>query len=274
MALIPFLGKDFFPTVDAGEFKLHIRGKTGTRVEETARSSATRSRRRSARRFPANEVDGILDNIGLPYSGINLSYSNSGVIGTADADILVSLKPGHKPTAGYQRQLRIDLPQEFPGTLFTFQPADIVSQILNFGLPAPIDIQFIGTKVNDNLDLARKVADQVSRVCRARLTSTCTRSTTSPRLNINMDRNQAEQIGLTASNIAQSVLVSLSGSFQTCADLLPRSEKWRELQHRDPGAAVQHQLDPGPGEHPAAWHEAARRCWPTWRRSAATPSRP
>jgi multidrug efflux pump subunit AcrB len=213
MILIPYLGKDFFPTVDAGEFKLHIRAKTGTRVEETAKlcdqiEAAIR------KEIPGGELDSILDNIGLPYSGINLSYSNSGVIGTADADILVSLKPGHRPTADYQRKLRIDLPREFPGTLFTFQPADIVSQILNFGLPAPIDIQFIGTKVNDNLDLARKVADQISHVPGA-VDVNVHQVYDGPKLQINMDRNQAEQIGITASNIAQSVLVTLSGSFQT-----------------------------------------------------------
>jgi multidrug efflux pump subunit AcrB len=213
MALVPFLGQDFFPTVDAGEFKLHIRAKTGTRVEETAKlcdqiEGAIR------KEIPAKEVDGILDNIGLPYSGINLSYSNSGVTGTADADILVSLKPGHKPTADYQRQLRIDLPKEFPGTLFTFQPADIVSQILNFGLPAPIDIQFVGTKVNDNLNLARKVADQLSHVPGA-VDVNVHQAYDEPRFQIAMDRSQAERVGITASNIAQSVLVSLSGSFQT-----------------------------------------------------------
>ena len=213
MVLVPFLGQDFFPTVDAGEFKLHIRAKTGTRVEETARlcdqiETAIR------KEIPAAELEGILDNIGLPYSGINLSYSNSGVIGTADADILVSLKPGHKPTAGYQRQLRIDLPREFPGTLFAFQPADIVSQILNFGLPAPIDIQFIGTKVAANLDLARKVSDQLSHVPGA-VDVNVHQVYDEPRLQISMDRSHAEKVGLTASNIAQSVLVSLSGSFQT-----------------------------------------------------------
>ena len=213
MALIPFLGQDFFPTVDAGEFKLHIRARTGTRVEETAKlcdqiEAAIR------KKIPAKDLGGILDNIGLPYSGINLSYSNSGVIGTADADILVSLKPGHQPTANYQRQLRIDLPHEFPGTLFTFQPADIVSQILNFGLPAPIDIQFVGTKVDDNLNLARKVADQVSRIPGA-VDVNVHQVYDEPRFNITMDRSQAEQIGITASNIAQSVLVALSGSFQT-----------------------------------------------------------
>ena len=213
MLLVPFLGQDFFPTVDAGEFKLHIRAKTGTRVEETARlcdqiEAAIR------KEIPAKELDGILDNIGLPYSGINLSYSNSGVIGTADADILVSLKPGHHPTAGYQRRLRIDLPHEFPGTLFTFQPADIVSQILNFGLPAPIDIQFVGTKVAQNLDLARKVSEQLSRIPGA-VDVNVHQVYDEPRFNITMDRSQAEKVGITASNIAQSVLVSLSGSFQT-----------------------------------------------------------
>ena len=213
MILIPFLGQDFFPTVDAGEFKLHIRAQTGTRVEETARlcdqiEAAIR------KEIPARDLDGILDNIGLPYSGINLSYSNSGVIGTADADIMVSLKPGHKPTANYQRQLRIDLPREFPGTLFTFQPADIVSQILNFGLPAPIDIQLIGTKVNQNLDLGRKIAEQLSHVPGA-VDVNVHQVYDEPHYQITMDRSQAEQVGITASNIAQSVLVSLSGSFQT-----------------------------------------------------------
>jgi len=213
MALIPFLGQDFFPTVDAGEFKLHIRARTGLRVEETAKlcdqiEAAIR------KEIPAKDLDGILDNIGLPYSGINLSYSNSGVIGTADADILVSLKPGHKPTADYQRQLRIDLPREFPGTLFAFQPADIVSQILNFGLPAPIDIQLVGTKVAQNLDLARKIAAQLSTVPGA-VDVNVHQVYDEPHFQINMDRSQAERVGITAGNIAQSVLVSLSGSFQT-----------------------------------------------------------
>jgi multidrug efflux pump subunit AcrB len=213
MILIPFLGRDFFPTVDAGEFKLHIRTKTGTRVEDTAKlcdqiEAAIR------KEIPASELDGILDNIGLPYSGINLSYSNSGVIGTADADILVSLKPNHKPTANYQRQLRIDLPHEFPGTLVTFQPADIVSQILNFGLPAPIDIQLVGANVAKNLDLARTIAQQVSRIPGA-VDVNVHQVYDEPHFEINMDRSQAEQMGITANNIAQSVLVSLSGSFQT-----------------------------------------------------------
>jgi multidrug efflux pump subunit AcrB len=213
LVLIPFLGQDFFPTVDAGEFKLHIRAKTGTRVEETAKL-CDQIEDKIRQEIPGKELDGILDNIGLPYSGINLSYSNSGVIGTADADILVSLKPDHKPTADYQRKLRIDLPRVFPGTLFTFQPADIVSQILNFGLPAPIDIQFIGKSVNKNLDLARKVAQQLSQVPGA-VDVNVHQVYDEPRFEVTMDRSQAESVGVTASNIAQSVLVTLSGSFQT-----------------------------------------------------------
>jgi multidrug efflux pump subunit AcrB len=213
MFLIPFLGQDFFPTVDAGEFKLHIRAKTGTRIEETARL-CDQIEASIRKKIPGKELDGILDNIGLPYSGINLSYSNSGVIGTGDADILVSLKPGHKPTANYQRQLRLDLPKEFPGTLFAFQPADIVSQILNFGLPSPIDIQFVGTKVQDNLNLARKVSEQLARVPGA-VDVNVHQVYDEPKFQITIDRSQAEKLGITASNVAQSVLVSLSGSFQT-----------------------------------------------------------
>jgi multidrug efflux pump subunit AcrB len=213
MALIPFLGQDFFPTVDAGEFKLHIRAKTGTRIEETAKlcddiEAVIRQK------IPAKDLDSVLDNIGLPYSGINTSYSNSGVIGSADADILVSLKPGHKPTADYQRQLRLDLPKKFPGTLFMFQPADIVSQILNFGLPAPIDIQIVGRDASKNVDVAREIAGKLQLIPGA-VDAHVQQTFDEPKFDITMDRSQAEKIGLTASNIAQSVLVSLSGSFQT-----------------------------------------------------------
>jgi multidrug efflux pump subunit AcrB len=213
MVLIPFLGQDFFPTVDAGQFKLHIRAKTGTRIEETAKL-CDQIEASIRKKIDPKDLDAILDNIGLPYSGINLSYSNSGVVGSADADIQVSLKPGHKPTADYQRQLRIDLPKEFPGTLFAFQPADIVSQILNFGLPAPIDIQFIGTHPYQSLDLARQVAQKLALVPGA-VDVRVQQPYDGPRLDINMDRSQAEQVGLTGQQIAQSVLVSLSGSFQT-----------------------------------------------------------
>jgi len=213
MFLVPFLGQDFFPTVDAGQFKLHIRAKTGTRIEETARL-CDQIETVIRQKIDPKDLDAILDNIGLPYSGINLSYSNSGVVGSADADIQVSLKPGHKPTADYQRQLRIDLPKEFPGILFAFQPADIVSQILNFGLPAPIDIQFIGRDAYKSLDLARQAAQQLAQVPGA-VDVRVHQPYDGPRLDITMNRSQAEQLGITGQQIAQSALVALSGSFQT-----------------------------------------------------------
>jgi len=213
LLLVPFLGQDFFPSVDAGQFKLHLRAKTGTRIEETARLCDEIEK--SIRQVIApQDLDSILDNIGLPYSGINLSYSNSGVIGSSDADIQVSLKPGHRPTADYQKELRVKLPQEFPGTLFMFQPADIVNQILNFGLPAPIDIQIQGTDVGKSLALAVKLQDQLKQVPGA-VDVHVQQAYDEPRFNVLMDRSQAERTGITAQQIAQSVLVSLSGSFQT-----------------------------------------------------------
>jgi multidrug efflux pump subunit AcrB len=213
MALVPFLGQDFFPTVDAGEFKLHIRAKTGTRIEETAKlcdqiEAAIR------KEIPTAELGGILDNLGVPYSSINLSYSNSGVIGTADGDILVSLNPGHQPTASYQRKLRLDLPREFPGTSFFFQPSDIVNQILNFGLSAPIDIQLMGRDITGNLALANKIVDQVRQIPGA-VDVHVQQVYDEPQFAIHMDRSQAEQLGITARDIATTVLNSLSGSFQT-----------------------------------------------------------
>ena len=212
LLLLPFLGEDFFPTVDAGQFKLHFRAKTGTRIEETAKLT-DQIEQVIRQDIPADQLDGILDNLGLPYSGINLSYSNSGVIGSADGDVQVQLK-GHGLVAKYQRLLRIDLPKKFPGTLFMFQPADIVSQILNFGLPAPIDIKIVGANVGANLALAGKIVDQVKQVPGA-VDVHIQQPYDSPRFNIAMDRSQAQQLNITAHDIATSVLVSLSGSFQT-----------------------------------------------------------
>jgi multidrug efflux pump subunit AcrB len=212
LLLLPFLGEDFFPTVDAGQFKLHFRAKTGTRIEETAKL-ADEIEKVIRQDIPADQLDGILDNLGLPYSGINTSYSNSGVIGSADGDVQVQLK-GHGLVAKYQRLLRIDLPKKFPGTMFMFQPADIVSQILNFGLPAPIDIKIVGADVGDNLALAGKIVDQLKQVPGA-VDVHIQQPYDSPRFNIVMNRSQAQQLNITAHDIATSVLVSLSGSFQT-----------------------------------------------------------
>ena len=155
-ALVPWLGENFFPDTDSGQFILHVRAKTGTRIEETARLADLVEN--SIRRvIPPQELDNILDNIGLPYSAINYMHSTSGAIGAADADILVSLKENHRPTAEYVRELRKKLPGEFPGTTFYFLPADIVTQILNFGLPAPIDIQIEGADIQGNRQIADKI---------------------------------------------------------------------------------------------------------------------
>lgn len=212
-ALLPWLGRDFFPSVDAGQFKLHLRAKTGTRIEETARlcdlvEGAIR------RVIPRDELETIIDNIGLPSSGTNLTYNNSGTIGTADADIVVSLNKGHAPTQDYIKRLRKELPAQFPGTMFYFLPADIVSQILNFGLPAPIDVQVIGKKIAENRAFALKLLQrlrQVPGLVDVRLQQPFDQ----PRLMVNVDRTKAQQIGLSQREIASSLLITLSGSFQT-----------------------------------------------------------
>ena len=211
--LYPWLGQDFFPSVDAGQFKLHIRARTGTRIEETARlcDLVEQSIRQQ---IPPDEVSSVLDNIGLPYSGINLSYSNSAPVGTADADILVSLAEHHAPTENYVHNLRLALPQEFPGVTFSFLPADIVSQILNFGLPAPIDVQVVGYNLAANTAFADKLLQQIRHVpgtTDLRIQQTFDQ----PYLHINVDRTKAQQVGFTQHDIAQNLLISLSGSFQT-----------------------------------------------------------
>jgi len=211
--LEPWLGQDFFPTSDTGEFKLHMRAKTGTRIEETARicDLVEQSIRRQ---IPASQLVGILDEIGLPYSSINTIYSNSAPIGSADADIMVTLTKGHRPTVEFMRRLRNTLPQEFPGNSFYFLPDDIVSQILNFGLPAPIDVQVIGQNVDANRDLADRIMDQMRRVpglADLRIQQVFDE----PRLHVFADRTIAAQNGYTALDVANSLLISLSGSFQT-----------------------------------------------------------
>jgi len=140
---VPFLSQNFFPAVDAGTFRLHVQAPTGTRIEQTA-ALVDRVEAAIRQQIPASELEGMIDNIGLPVSGINLSYNDSGISGPADGDILVSLKPGHRPAANYVRSLRLSLNRDFPAITFYFLPADIVSQTINFGLPAPLDIQVVG----------------------------------------------------------------------------------------------------------------------------------
>ena len=188
LALVPVLGQDFFPSVDAGQIRLHTRAKTGTRIEDTA-SLNDQIERVIRQQIPAPELAGILDNIGLPTSGINLSYSNSGTIGKADAEILISLQAKHHPTAQYVERLREELPKAFPGTSFFFEPADIVSQILNFGLPSPIDIQIAGPNLADNFAVATRIANEIRSVPGA-VDVHIQQALDQPRLQYTVDRTQ------------------------------------------------------------------------------------
>jgi len=212
-ALLPWVGQDFFPSVDSGQFKLHLRAQTGTRIEETAAlCDHVDSVIRAA--IPSRDLGTIIDNIGLPNSGINLSYSTSAPIGTADADILVSLKEGHRPTADYVHDLRKTLVDEFPGVMFYFLPADIVTQILNFGLPAPIDVQVIGNNDQANHLFATRLLSQIKQVP-GTVDVRIQQPFDQPKLHLTVDRARAQETGLTERDIANSMLVSLSGSGQT-----------------------------------------------------------
>ncbi|HLV88748.1 MAG TPA: efflux RND transporter permease subunit [Candidatus Sulfotelmatobacter sp.] len=214
LGLFSFLGQDFFPQVDAGLLRLHVRARAGLRVEETARlcdeiESALREQ------IPQGQLQTMLDNIGLPNSGINQSYSSSGTIGTSDAEILIGLDPEHHPpTAELIRNLREFLPHRFPGVEFFFQPADIVSQILNFGLPAPIDVQVVGTDMQSSYGIAQKIANRMRHIP-GTADVHVQQMLSLPTLHMDIERTRVTQVGLTARDVAQSALVSLSGSFQT-----------------------------------------------------------
>jgi len=211
--LVPWLGQDFFPSVDGGSFKLHLRGPTGMRIEDTA-DLCDLVEGSIRRHIPANEVQSVIDNIGLPYSGINLSYSNSAPVGSSDADILVTLSANHHPTSMYVQRLRMSLPKEFPGVTFAFLPADMVGQILNFGLPAPIDVQIIGNNLAANRRYADALLSKLKYVP-GTADMRIQQPFDEPYLRFRVERTKAQQLGFTAHDIAQNLLVSLSGSFQT-----------------------------------------------------------
>jgi multidrug efflux pump subunit AcrB len=211
--LAPFLGEDFFPSVDAGQFKIHVRARTGTRIEETA-ALCDHIDATIREHIPAGEIVDIVDNIGLPYSGLNLSYSTSAPIGPADADIQVQLTPDHHPTEAYVDRLRFTLARQYPGVTFYVLPVDIVTQILNFGLSAPIDIQIVGPNLYGNRALAERMLDDVRHVSGA-VDARIQQPFDYPNMTVNVDRTRASTIGLTQQNVAQSILVALSGSFQT-----------------------------------------------------------
>jgi len=210
--LIPWLGQDFFPNTDSGQFILHLRAKSGTRIEETAKLSdqVETSIRRT---IPERELDSVADNIGLPYSSINYMHSTSGLIGAGDADILVSLNENHHPTAAYMRELRKQLPAQFPGTSFYFLPADITTQILNFGLPAPVDIQIEGADTEGNRRVAQKMLAELSQVPGI-ADPRMQQPFDYPLYEIAIDRTKATQAGFSERDVANSMLNSLSGSFQ------------------------------------------------------------
>jgi len=212
-ALVPLVGQDFFPSVDSGEFTLHMRAPTGTRIEQTADlCDHVESDIRSE--IPPSELTTIIDNIGLPYSSLNLSYSNSAPIGAGDADILVELAPGHPPTQQYVRALRRRLGTDFPGVQFYELPTDIVTQILNFGLPAPIDIQIVGKNLSANRQFADNLLDQLKFVP-GTVDLRIQQMFNTPELHIDVNRTKAQQVGFSALDVAQNLLISLSGSFQT-----------------------------------------------------------
>lgn len=210
--LVPFLGSDFFPAVDAGQVLMHVRVPVGTRVEETAARFA-RIEAAVRRVIPADEIETMVDNIGLPPSNINLTYNNTGVMGSQDGDFQIALRRGHRPTAEYVRALRETLPAQFPDTTFSFPPADIVSQILNFGAPAPIDIQIRGNNVEGNFAYAQALLKRlrsIPGIADARIQQ----SNKAPVFNVDLDRTQAQLLGLTTRDVTNSLVVNLAGSSQ------------------------------------------------------------
>ena len=235
LGLFSFLGQDFFPQVDAGLLKLHVRGRPGLRVEESARlcdeiESSLREQ------IPQGQLQTILDNIGLPNSGINQSYSSNGTIGTSDAEILIALDPEHHiPTADLTRHLREFLPRHFPGVEFFFQPADIVTQILNFGIPAPIDVQVVGTDLQTNYEIAQRIAGRMRHIP-GTADVHVQQLMSLPTLHMDIERTRVTQVGLTARDVAQSALVSLSGSFQTSPNfwLNPKNEVTYQIAVQSP----------------------------------------
>jgi CzcA family heavy metal efflux pump len=235
LGLFMFLGEDFFPQVDAGLLRLHVRGRAGLRVEETAKlCDEVEATLRQA--IAPGEVQTILDNIGLPNSGINQSYSSNGTIGSSDAEILIALDPEHHhPTAGYIRQLRQELPRRFPGVEFFFQPADIVTQILNFGLPAPVDVQVVGTDMGTSYAIAQQIANKMRHIPGAADVHV-QQLLSLPTLHMDIERTRVTQVGLTARDVAQSALVSLSGSFQTTPNfwLNPHNEVTYQVAVQSP----------------------------------------
>ena len=207
------LGEDFFPAVDAGQIRLHMRAATGTRIEETARLS-DQVEQSIRELIPEKELDAVLANIGVTISSMNMSYNNAGTFGVIDSEILISLKQGHEPTRTHIDRLRAELPRLYPGTEFYFQPPDIISQILNFGSQAPIDIQFSGKDMNASYAMAKQLLAKIEKIPGV-VDAHIHQRLDQPTIALNTDRTALQALNLSAANVAQNVLVSLSGSFQT-----------------------------------------------------------
>jgi multidrug efflux pump subunit AcrB len=210
--LTPYLGRNFFPTVDTGQILMHVRLRIGTRVEESAKQFAE-IQKAIQQVIPADELGTMVDNIGMPISGINLTYNNTGVIGSQDGDIQIKLNEDHRPTADYIRKLREELPRQFPGVVFAFLPADIISQILNFGAPAPIDLQIRGANLAANFEYANLLLRKIRHVPGA-ADARIQQSPSNPTLNVDVDRTRAQYIGLTERDVTNSLVVNLAGSSQ------------------------------------------------------------
>ena len=210
--LFPFLGQDFFPSVDAGRFDMHVRMKSGTRIEETART-VDEIEQMIRKIIPADQLGEVIDNLGLPYSGINTSYNNTGTVSPADGDILVSLKEGHGPTNDFVRKIRLEMRKQFPDVTVWFPPADIVAQILNFGLSAPMDVQIVGSDRDEIFRFAGKLLGSLRKIP-GLVDLRIQEPNDTPRLDITVDRTKASILGLTEQSVASSVLNALSGSQQ------------------------------------------------------------
>ena len=213
MALVPFLGQDFFPSVDAGAFDMHVRMRSGTRIEETARS-VDLIERMIRQLIPAEQLQGIIDNLGIPYSGINTSYNNTGTMSAADGDILVTLSPKHEPTDQFVQAIRARMHTEFPDVGVWFPPADIATQVLNFGLPAPIDVQVTGANTTANFQFATNLLNQIRKIPGA-VDFRIQEPNDAPQLHVTIDRTKASILGITAQAVTQTVLGALAGSSQT-----------------------------------------------------------
>ncbi|HDR9584185.1 TPA: efflux RND transporter permease subunit [Burkholderia stabilis] len=232
--LVFVLGRDFFPNADSGNIRLHMRAPTGYRIEETARL-ADQVERVIREVVPPDELGAIVDNLGLPVSGINLSYSNAGTIGTLDGELLIALKPGHRATRHYVQTLRALLPERFPGVEFFFQPSDIITQILNFGQPAAIDVQVLGNDLASNMTIASSLMKKIRQIPGAVDVHVLQRND-EPTLLADMDRTRMQQLNLSAQNVAQNMLISLSGSSQTTPSfwINPRTGVQYPLQIQTP----------------------------------------